>query len=468
MQSFIMKSIKSKLFFLIAIFLIISFGKNEVDLVVINAKIYTVNDQFSIAKSMAIKNGEIIDIDTDNLDSKYNYKKIIDLDGQTIIPGIIDSHCHFYNLGLDQQVVDLRETKSFDEIIQRLKNYELNNDTDVIMGRGWDQNDWDKKSFPVNTKLNEEFKNKLVVLERIDGHAYIVNDNVLELSGIDKNTLVRGGLVLLKDDKPTGVLIDGPMSLVDQVLPEKTLNEKINALKRAEEICFSYGLTTVDDAGLSTNITSIIDSLHKSNDLKIKIYAMISVSKKNIEKFKKEGRYKSKKLNIRSFKVYGDGALGSRGAVLKNPYCDDPHNYGILRTSADDLKYYAKEIAEMGFQMNTHAIGDSTVSVLLNEYKKVLSEIDDPRWRIEHSQVVDMNEFELYNDKILPSIQPTHATSDMYWAYDRLGSRIKGAYAFKDLLKSSNRVALGTDFPVEKVNPFHTFYSSVELSLIHI
>ena len=363
----------------------------------------------------------VVDIDTDNLDSKYNYKKIIDLDGQTIIPGIIDSHCHFYNLGLDQQVVDLRETKSFDEIIQRLKNYELNNDTDVIMGRGWDQNDWDKKSFPVNTKLNEEFKNKLVVLERIDGHAYIVNDNVLELSGINKNTLVRGGLVLLKDDKPTGVLIDGPMSLVDQVLPEKTLNEKINALKRAEEICFSYGLTTVDDAGLSTNITSIIDSLHKSNDLKIKIYAMISVSRKNIEKFKKEGRYKSKKLNIRSFKVYGDGALGSRGAVLKNPYCDDPHNYGILRTSADDLKYYAKEIAEMGFQMNTHAIGDSTVSVLLNEYKKVLSEIDDPRWRIEHSQVVDMNEFELYNDKILPSIQPTHATSDMYWAYDRLG-----------------------------------------------
>ena len=209
-----MKSINSKLFLLIAVFLIISFGKNEVDLVVINAKIYTVNDEFSIAKSMAIKNGEIIDIDTDNLDSKYNYKKIIDLVGQTIIPGIIDSHCHFYNLGLDQQVVDLRETKSFDEIIQRLKNYELNNDTDVIMGRGWDQNDWDKKSFPVNTKLNEEFKNKLVVLERIDGHAYIVNDNVLKLSGIDKNTLVRGGLVLLKDDKPTGVLIDGPMSLV--------------------------------------------------------------------------------------------------------------------------------------------------------------------------------------------------------------------------------------------------------------
>ena len=147
---------------------------------------------------------------------------------------------------------------------------------------------------------------------------------------------------------------------------------------------------------------------------------------------------------------------------MKKPYCDDPHNFGILRTDINDLKYYAKEIAKMGFQMNTHAIGDSTVSILLNEYQKVLSDIKDPRWRIEHSQVIDLNEFQLYNDKILPSIQPTHATSDMYWAYDRLGERIEGAYAFKDLLERSKRVALGTDFPVEKVNPFHTFYSSVE------
>ena len=227
MKLFIMKSINFKLFFLVAIFFIDSFGKNEVDLVVINAKIYTVDNNFSIAKSMAIKNGQIVDIDVKNLDSKYTSTKIIDLNGETIIPGIIDSHCHFYNLGLDQQVVNLRETKSFDEIIQRLKNYELKNETNVILGRGWDQNDWDKKSFPVNTKLNDEFGDKLVVLERIDGHAYIVNDNVLELAGIDKNTLVRGGLVLLKDNKPTGVLIDGPMSLVDKVLPEKSLNENI-------------------------------------------------------------------------------------------------------------------------------------------------------------------------------------------------------------------------------------------------
>ncbi len=436
--------------------------KKDADLVVINAKIYTADDNNSIAKSIAINKGKILEVSDENLNDKYNTNEILDAKDKAMLPGLIDSHCHFYNLGLDQQVVDLRGTNSFDEIIDRLKIYDLKNDSDVILGRGWDQNDWETKKFPINTLLNENFSNKLVVLERIDGHAYIVNDNALNLAGIDENTLVKGGLVLLKDNKPTGVLIDAPMSMVDQVLPEKTIDEKVKALKKAEEISFSYGLTTVDDAGLNSGIINIIDSLHKINELKIKIYAMVSVSKKNIQEFKKSGKIKTPRLNVRSFKVYGDGALGSRGAALKKPYCDDPHNYGFLRTDLKDLKYYANEIAAMGFQMNTHAIGDSTVSVLLKEYQKVLSDIKDPRWRIEHSQVVDLDEFDLYNDKILPSVQPTHATSDMYWAYDRLGKRIEGAYAFKDLLSSSKRIALGTDFPVEKVNPFHTFYSSIE------
>ena len=455
-----MKEYKS---YILIILSILNFScNNEVDLIIVNSEIYTANENNQIAKSIAVKDGKIIEVSSENLVSKYEANEILDANGKTILPGFIDSHCHFYNLGLDQQVVDLRGTTSFEEIIERLIASDLNNESDLILGRGWDQNDWDNKQFPVNTELNKVFKNKLVVLERIDGHAYIVNDNALELAGIDQNTLVRGGLVLLKDNKPTGVLIDAPMSMVDKVLPEKSIREKVNALKQAQEISFSYGLTTVSDAGLSTEIINVIDSLHKSEELKIKIYAMVSVSKKNIQRLKETGIIKTPKLNVRSFKVYGDGALGSRGAALKKPYCDDPHNYGFLRTDIKDLKYYANEIAGMGFQMNTHAIGDSTVSVLLKEYQKVLNDIEDPRWRIEHSQVVDLNEFELYNDKILPSVQPTHATSDMYWAYDRLGKRIDGAYAFKDLLSQSKRIALGTDFPVEKVNPFHTFYSSIE------
>ena len=450
--------------FIIVLILGLSIGCNNksIDSVVINAKIYTVNKDNFIAKSIAINDGKIIEVSNENLDYKYNTKEILDVKGKVILPGLIDSHCHFYNLGLDQQVVDLRGTNSFDEIIQRLKIYDLNNDSNVIIGRGWDQNDWEIKKFPLNLKLNKNFENKIVVLERIDGHAYIVNNYALELAGINENTMVRGGLVLLKNNKPTGVLIDAPMSMVDKILPDKTVKEKVNALKEAQEISFSYGLTTVDDAGLSPEIITIIDSLHKSDELKIKIYAMVSVSKENIEFFKNNGKIKTPRLNVRSFKIYGDGALGSRGAALKNPYCDDPHNYGFLRTSLEDLKFFANEIANMDFQMNTHAIGDSTISILLKEYKKVLADIRDPRWRIEHSQVVDLNEFQFYDNKILPSVQPTHATSDMYWAYDRLGKRIEGAYAFKDLLQSSQRIALGTDFPVEKVNPFHTFYSSIE------
>ena len=454
---------KNNLFIIVLILgLIIGCTNKSIDSVVINAKIYTVNKDSFIAKSIAIDDGKIIEVSNENLDYKYNTKEILDVKGKVILPGLIDSHCHFYNLGLDQQVVDLRGTNSFDEIIQRLKIYDLNNDSNVIIGRGWDQNDWEIKKFPLNLKLNKNFENKIVVLERIDGHAYIVNDYALELAGIDENTMVRGGLVLLKNNKPTGVLIDAPMSMVDKILPDKTVKEKVNALKEAQEISFSYGLTTVDDAGLSPEIITIIDSLHKSDELKIKIYAMVSVSKENIEFFKNNGKIKTPRLNVRSFKIYGDGALGSRGAALKNPYCDDPHNYGFLRTSLEDLKFFANEIANMDFQMNTHAIGDSTISILLKEYKKVLADIRDPRWRIEHSQVVDLNEFQFYDNKILPSVQPTHATSDMYWAYDRLGKRIEGAYAFKDLLQSSQRIALGTDFPVEKVNPFHTFYSSIE------
>ena len=453
---------KYKSYILITLSILNFSCNNEVDLIIVNSEIYTANENNQIAKSIAVKDGKIIEVSSENLVSKYEANEILDANGKTILPGFIDSHCHFYNLGLDQQVVDLRGTTSFEEIIERLIASDLNNQSDVILGRGWDQNDWDNKQFPVNTELNKVFENKLVVLERVDGHAYIVNDNALELAGIDQNTLVRGGLVLLKDNKPTGLLIDAPMSMVDKVLPEKSIREKVNALKQAQEISFSYGLTTVSDAGLSTEIINVIDSLHKSEELKIKIYAMVSVSKNNIQRLKETGIIKTPKLNVRSFKVYGDGALGSRGAALKKPYCDDPHNYGFLRTDIKDLKYYANEIAGMGFQMNTHAIGDSTVSVLLKEYQKVLNDIEDPRWRIEHSQVVDLNEFELYNDKILPSVQPTHATSDMYWAYDRLGKRIDGAYAFKDLLSQSKRIALGTDFPVEKVNPFHTFYSSIE------
>ncbi len=432
------------------------------DSIIVNAKIYTANNHNEIAKSIAIKDGKILDISNSNLDKEYYSNNIIDAKGNTILPGLIDSHCHFYNLGLNQQVINLRDTKSLNEILEKLIEYDNENNPRIILGRGWDQNDWENKNFPNNLKLNQLFPNKIVVLERVDGHAYLTNNYTLNLARINENTKISGGSIIKEKGKLSGVLIDKPMQLIDKILPKKSISEKIIALKEAEKICFSYGLTTVDDAGLSKETIFLIDSLHKSNNLKIKIYAMISVSKENILFFKDYGKIKTPKLNVRSFKVYGDGALGSRGATLKKPYSDDSSNYGELVTSIKDLEYYSKNISEMGFQMNTHAIGDSTISFLVKNYNKILNKIKDPRWRIEHSQVIDPNDFQLYNNKVLPSVQPTHATSDMYWADERLGKRIYGAYAFKDLLISSKKIALGTDFPVEKVNPFHTFYSAVE------
>ena len=439
-----------------------SFGcKKNVDLIIYNANIYTVDNNFNVAEAVAIKNGLFFDIGENDILKKYNTKESLDLNGSTVLPGLIDAHCHFYGLGLNQQEIDLVGTKSFDEILFKLKSQSVENKT-VIKARGWDQNDWDIKEFPNKDQLDVLFPNTPVVLERIDGHAYLVNQKALDMAQISTATKSNNGTLLKKNGKLTGVLIDGPMSLIDNVIPELSKIEKIQALLDAEKICFKNGLTTVDDAGLSKEIILLIDSLQNKKDLKMRIYAMISNSEKNLNYFLNRKPIKTEKLNVRSVKVYGDGALGSRGATLKFPYHDDKKNYGKLVTDPESLKKLASRIADANFQMNTHAIGDSTVKLLLNTYSKVLENKVDPRWRIEHSQIIDLQDMEGFSNKILPSVQPTHATSDMYWAEDRVGpSRIDGAYSYKALLNESNVIGLGTDFPVEKVNPFHTFYAAV-------
>ncbi len=222
------------------------------------------------------------------------------------------------------------------------------------------------------------------------------------------------------------------------------------------------GLTTVNDAGLDREIIELIDSLQQNGELSLRVYAMVSNSKENLDYYLAKGKIKTDRLNIRSIKIYADGALGSRGAVLKNKYSDMPHHFGAMITPMNQLDSLAKIIAKAGYQMNTHAIGDSANVSVLKVYTKALKNEIDPRWKVEHSQIVSLSDFDYFSKKIIPSIQPTHATSDMYWAEDRVGSeRIKGAYAYKTLLSKSGIVALGTDFPIEKVNPMYTFYAAV-------
>lgn len=452
-------------YFIPLLFLIVfsSCDKQEkADLLVINANVYTVDDDFSKADAMAVKDGKIIAIgSSEDLKTKYATLQSLNVEGKTILPGLIDAHCHFFGLGLQQQKVDLTGTKSFDEVLQRIVDFQKEKNVSYITGRGWDQNDWAIKEFPTKEKLDELFPETPVSIRRIDGHALLANQAAIDLAGVTINTPFSGGYILKKDGKLTGIFIDKPMGLIDSKIPQPSTKEAAQALKDAEKICFDLGLTTVNDAGLSREAIELIDSLQKTGELHIKVYAMVSASPQNLDYYLNNGIIKTDRLHVRSFKFYGDGALGSRGAAMRSPYSDSPGHFGALVNDLETLRATAIRIADSDFQMNTHAIGDSANHLILQTYKEVLKDKKDRRWKIEHAQIISPEDFKLFDD-IIPSIQPTHATSDMYWAEDRVGpDRIKGGYAYKDLLNQYGKVALGTDFPVEKVNPMLTFYAAV-------
>ena len=442
--------------------LLLSCSSPEADLIIHNAVVYTVNKDFEKATAVVVKNGKFIAVGGEDLVELYSAKSIVDLNGFPIYPGFIDAHCHFYNFGLLQQQLDLSGTKSFEEVIQRIAGYVESNPGVPVLGQGWDQNTWEIKEYPTKEILDQRFPNELIAVKRVDGHALLVNQKVLDLAGINSSTEVDGGVVVRVDGALTGVLIDNAMDSVYQALPKPTIKQQEEALLAAQKICFQHGLTTVDDAGLDKEQLELIESMQKRNILDIRVYGMISNTPENLEYYLDKGPIKTERLNIRSVKVYADGALGSRGAALKKDYSDEKGNRGSFVTPVEEIEALAFILAKKGFQMNTHAIGDAANHEVLKAYKKALTIDPDPRWRIEHAQVVSEIDREFFGSKILPSIQPTHATSDMFWADERLGEgRIKNAYAYKTLLDWSGRVTLGTDFPVEHVSPLKTFYAAV-------
>ena len=434
----------------------------KVDLIVYNADIYTVNDENSKASSFAVKDGKFIFVGDDSVTSKYSSSNLINAEGLPIFPGFIDSHAHFYNLGFLNAQVNLNETTSLEDVVSRVEKFDNLNDKKFILGRGWDQNDWNNKTLPTNDLLNKSFPNKPVILRRIDGHAYLANDFALSLAGIDESFNVDGGEFIKLNGRLTGVLVDNAMRFIDEIIPDPTQEESIKALLSAEEIAFENGLTTISEAGISRSQIELIDSLQMSGVLKIKIYAMIENNSEDVDYFINKGPYKTERLNVRSVKVYADGALGSRGASMIRDYSDRKGYYGIIRTPIDSIKSLAFKLAGTKFQMNTHAIGDNANRFVLEAYGDALFNYRDPRWRIEHAQIVNKDDINLFNPKIIPSVQPTHATSDMYWLYDRIGEkRAEHAYAYNQLLNQSSVIAFGTDFPVEDVNPIMTYYSAI-------
>jgi predicted amidohydrolase YtcJ len=440
-------------------------SKEEVDLLVINAKAYTVDADFSTAEAFAVKEGKIVEVgSTSDLSSKYTAKETLDAEQKTILPGLIDAHAHLYNLGLKLSRVDLDGTVSYKDVISRLQEFKKKfPETEYIIGRGWDQNDWPIKEFPTKDTLDLLFSDIPVALTRIDGHAMIVNQKALDKANIDESTPVFGGEIVQNNGKLTGILIDNPMAKIRATFPKLDKAAQTTALKSAEDIAISLGLTSLVDAGLNSDVIHLIEDLQNAGELKMRIYAMLSNNEENISEFLKSGILKTDRLNVSSVKVYADGALGSRGAVLKEPYSDKEDHFGSMIIDLNDFKTLAVRLYNSEFQMNTHAIGDSANYVVLKTYDSLLQNDENRRWRVEHAQVMDDKDFKYFDgENIIPSVQPTHATSDMYWAEDRLGKQRTGfAYAYKTLLNHAGKVALGTDFPIENVNPFLTFYAAV-------
>lgn len=453
-------------FFLILLLLSLtscSSKKESADLILTNAKIYTVNDTFDIVEALVVKDGKIIFIGTTKeANERFEAKNIIEANNQYVYPGFYDAHAHLYKYGLTMQTVNLRGTKSYDEVVAKVVEFQQRKKVAFIEGRGWDQNDWENKEFPTRAKLDSLFPETPVVLTRIDGHAMLVNGKALDLARITENTKVEGGQVEVINGQTTGILVDNAMELIKAITPEPSLKTKIQALKEAQDTVFNYGITTINEAGLDREIIELIDSLQKAKVLDLNVYAMAMATKENLDYYTKKGIYKTSQLNVRSFKFMGDGALGSRGACLHLPYTDKPKQFGALLSPIDEIKRIATQIANSDYQMNAHAIGDSTNTVLLKIYAEVLKSKPNRRWKIEHAQIMQEQDFEYFKLGIIPSVQPTHATSDMYWAEDRVGAeRIKNSYAYKTILNKAGLIALGTDFPIEEVNPMLTFYAAV-------
>ncbi len=438
--------------------------KTPVDLIVHNANIYTVDNAFSKAQAFAVKDGKFVAVGNDKqIMSLYTAKETIDAQGDAVYPGFMDGHCHFTGYGENLvRWADLKGCRSFDEVIERLKTHDSHYPSDWLLGRGWDQNLWEETEFPDNKKLAEVFPEKHVLLTRVDGHAVLVSKEVLDLAMINEETKMDGGMAIIKEGRCTGVLLDNLADAVKALIPQMDTSQKVQALLKAQENCIAVGLTSVTDAGLDIATIELIDSLQQEGQLRMHVNAMVNPDDETMDYFMHQGIIEKERLTVRSVKIYADGALGSRGAKLLEPYADDPSNTGLILESNEFYHHVCQKAYDAGYQVCCHAIGDGGVHHILDIYSEFLRGKNDLRWRIEHSQVVDGNDFQRFGElSVIPSIQTTHCTSDMDWADERLGERIKNAYAYQQLLQQNGWVVNGTDFPIEDISPIYTFYAAV-------
>ena len=424
--------------------------------------------QFS---TMLVENGKIQAIGGNALAERFtDTEQTVDMQGKTVLPGLTDAHGHIQSLGTSLLQVDLRDTDSVSAAVKKVHTYAGEQpEMEWITGRGWNQEQWQQKVFPSAAHLDEVVNDRPVWLMRVDAHAGWANSEALRRAGIDKDTVAPEGGEIVRDEQgnPTGVLVDNAMQLVEDVIPEPSLQQQRAAYELAFEHLIKLGITSVHDAGINADEISVYKGLHNQGRMPLRVYGMIAATEPKLAQLLAEGPYESvdQKLTIRSVKIYADGALGSRGAALLEDYSDDHGNHGLMVTSEEKIRDLYELIIPHGFQINTHAIGDRANRVVLDNLAEVYNELGgrNLRNRIEHAQIVHPDDLKRFNQlNLVASMQPTHATSDKNMAEDRLGAaRMEGAYAWQTLLDQGTVIAAGSDFPVELANPFYGLHAAV-------
>lgn len=443
------------------------------ELIVTNARIYTVDQTQPRASAMAIGGGRVLFVGSamGALALRGSATRVVDLDGHAVIPGMVDAHAHLLGLGRALSSVDLVGTRSYEEVIARVvaRARELPEGS-WITGRGWDQNDWGDTRFPTHDALSRAVPDHPVFITRVDGHAALANARAMQGAAVTAQTPdPEGGRILRTDDgEPTGVFVDNAESLVGRVIPDPTADETRSAIEAAIREANQWGLTGLHDAGASRATIAIYEQLARAGDLDLRLYVMISDDAEDLDHFFQLGPRSALhdgRLWVRSIKLYADGALGSRGAALLEPYADDPGNTGLLVSPPEHIRQVSTRALREGFQVCTHAIGDRGNRVVLDAYESALGEVPvaDHRFRVEHAQVLHHADIPRFAELgVIPSMQAVHQTSDMYWAGNRLGAgRLHGAYAWRSLLGKGVIIPNGSDFPVEAVNPLLSFHAAV-------
>lgn len=436
----------------------------SVDLLVSARRIYIVDEAFSTAECMAVEGGRVVALGgRAEIEEAYRPRRRLDLGNAFIYPGFMDPHCHFLSYGYVLQRADLFNTRSWEEAVDRLVAYHGLAGGYWVQGRGWNQNDWTPREFPTRDLLDRVFPHNPVLAVRVDGHAAVANSLALSLAGIDESTSVEGGGIGSSEGRLTGLLLDNAVDLAKKAIPAPDEDTMRRALSAAQSKCFAAGLTSVSNAGTDRDEVLLMDRMQGEGSLKIRIYAMLMPDADNVERFAVHGPLVKERLTIRSFKMFADGALGSRGALLLDPYTDDPGNSGIHTLNPEELERVCGIAKECGFQMNVHAIGDAAARLVLDVYEKFLEPGNDLRWRIEHAQLVHDDDLPRFGRLgVVPSVQTTHATSDMGWTETRLGAaRMGRSHRYRDLLAQRGWIANGSDFPIERIEPLRGFRSAV-------